>query len=447
MGAHREGTAETDSASSAKLAEKLTGERGPRALIIVENSSIPGDRRVWHEAVSLRNHGWDVTVLAANGRLGEQPRPKDEIIEGIRLRRFRVRFAEERRSGHLGEYAMAMWRIWRDVRSLARYCPFDVIQACNPPDFLLLTALSQRARGTRLIFDHHDLVPELYACAYGRSRLIVRALRALERTAFSLADVALVTNDSIRRLVVERDHKSLEDLFVVRNGPMLKRFKPVPRDPTLARGRDHLLVYVGEMGPQDGVDHAVRALSYLQARRQDWHARFLGDGKALPKLRELASELRVDDQVEFAGLVSDEEVRRAICSADICLAPDPRNKYTDHSTLVKVAEYMALSRPTVSYDLTESRATAGDAALFASNNDPAEFAALINELLDDPEQRRRLGAAGRARVEEMLAWEYSEQALLAAYHRAIDKPSPRHRRVALARQRSVDHDVERRREL
>ena len=374
-----------------------------------------------HEAVSLRRGGWDVTVLAPHEGHQTTARRADEVIEGIQIHRFQLRFAEDNRWGHVGEYLMAMWRIWREVRCLASERPFDVIQACNPPDFLLLAAVSQRRSGTRLIFDHHDLVPELYACRFGGSSLVPRLLQAFERLAFSLADVALVTNDSIRRLVVERDRMAPEDVFVVRNGPMLSRFRPVPRDPTLARGREHLLVFVGEIEPQDGVDHAMRALSHLLNRRHDWHARFLGDGEGLPKLRELASELGVDDHVEFCGLVSEEEVRRAICSADVCLAPDPKNSYTDHSTLVKVAEYMALSRPTVSYDLSETRATAGDAAVFAGNNDPSEFAARISELLDDPERRRRLGVAGCARVDSGLAWEYSERVLLAAYRSAVEK--------------------------
>lgn len=362
-----------------------------------------------------------MTVLAPHSARGGALCPRDEVVEGIQIRRFGLRFAEGNRFGHVGEYAMAMWRIWSEVLRLARDRPFDVIQACNPPDFLLLAALSQRSRGTCLIFDHHDLVPELYVSRSGGAKLVARALHAFERMAFALADVALVTNESIRRLVVERDHMASEDVFVVRNGPMLERFRPVPRDPSLARGREHLLVFVGDMGPQDGVDHAMRALSHLLGQRQDWHARFLGDGEMLPKLRELASELRLDDHVEFCGFVPDEEVRRTICSADVCLAPDPKNSYTDRSTLVKICEYMALSRPTVSYDLTESIVTADDAAVFASNNDPREFAARIGELLDDPDRRQRLGAAGRARVERGLAWEYSERALLAAYRRAIEK--------------------------
>jgi glycosyltransferase involved in cell wall biosynthesis len=401
--------------------------RPRRALIIVENALVPGDRRVWQEAVSLRRGGWDVTVLAPATKLRGGSSSTYEIIEGIQIHRFVLCFAEQSRFGHIGEYVSAMWRIARAVQRLSRDRPFSVIQACNPPDFLLLTALSQRRRGTALIFDHHDLVPELYACRARGSKPIGRALRAFERMAFSVADVALVTNDSIRRVAIERAHKTPEDVFVVRNGPMLERFRPVPRNPTLTRGRKHLLVYVGLMGPQDGVDHALLALAHLSERRQDWHARFLGDGEMVPALRQLTSELQLEDRVEFCGLVADHEVRRSICSADVCLAPDPKNSYTDLSTLIKIAEYMALSRPTVSYDLVESRATAGNAALYASDNDPAEFAARIDELLDDPQRRQELGVAGRLRVERGLAWEYSERALLEAYGRAIEKRSTQRR--------------------
>lgn len=398
-----------------------TRDTPPRAVIIVENAPVPEDRRVWYESLSLRRAGWDVTVLAPDAQEGE-PGHRDAVIEGIRIRRFKVRRAEASVFGYIGEYSVAMWRIWRELRYLARDRPFDVIQACNPPDFLLLAALGQRRRGSRLIFDQHDLTPELYACRGSRSNaLIERILLALEKLAFRVADITLAPNGSAKRIAVERDGKAPEDVFVVRNGPMLERFRPVPPDPTLVGARTHLLVYVGAMGPQDGVDHAVRALSRLADRRDDWRAIFLGDGAMLPELRRLVSELALDTYVEFRGFVSDDEVRRTICTADVCLAPDPRNAYTDYSTLIKIAEYMALAAPIVSYDLFESQVTAGNAALFARNNDPAEFARLIDELLDDPDLRRALGAEGRARVERELAWEHSEPVLLAAYDRAVSR--------------------------
>jgi predicted ATP-grasp superfamily ATP-dependent carboligase/glycosyltransferase involved in cell wall biosynthesis len=402
---------------------RSNGQRQLRALILLENASVPGDRRPFQEALSLRRAGWDVTILAPHA-WGAGRRPDEEVLDGIRIRRFKLRPAEDNRLGYLGEYSIALWRIWREIRTLSNQHPFDVIQACNPPDFLLLAALGQRRRGTRLIFDHHDLGPEMYASrSEGSNRIVHSALRALERLAFKLADVALATNGSVKQVAVERDRAAPEGVFVVRNGPILERFVPVPPDPSLARGRRHLLAYVGLMGPQDGLEHALYALAELARRRDDWHAVFLGSGEMLPSLVELTAQLGLSDHVEFAGYAEDEQVRRTICSADVCLAPDPRNPYTDRSTLIKIAEYMALGRPTVGYDLTESRVTAGGAALFATDNDPVQFADRIAELLDDPELRRALGEEGRARVEREFSWAHSEKALLAAYNAALNRRS------------------------
>ena len=403
-----------------QLPEQLLTKVPPRALIVVENGTVPQDRRVWYQAMSLRRAGWEVVVLAP--LCPDRPQPLRETLDGIVIERFPLRPAQGALAGYLREYGQAMWRIWRSVRRLARERPFAVIQACNPPDFLLLAALGQRRRGTRLIFDQHDLVPEMLACRYGRGSGVAHWLTVLgERLAFRLADVTLATNESFKRVALERGRRAPEDVFVVRNGPLLERFRPLSADPSLARGRRHLLAYVGVMARQDGVDHALHALVHLRARRQDWHALFLGDGEMLSSLERLAAELGLDSAVEFTGFVDDEQVRRTVCSASVCLVPDPQNALTDASTLVKVAEYMAMSCPIVSFDLAESRVTAGGAAAFAKANDPRDFARLIDELLDDPDRRQAMGAEGRARVEENLAWEHSEPALLDAYRRAVER--------------------------
>jgi glycosyltransferase involved in cell wall biosynthesis len=101
--------------------------------------------------------------------------------------------------------------------------------------------------------------------------------------------------------------------------------------------------------------------------------------------------------------------------------------------MIKISEYMAMARPIVSFDLAESRVGAGDAALFAAPGDFAGFADLLSRLLDDPEQRRTLGDAGRRRAEEVLAWEHQERALLGAYERALAMGPVREGRLALLR--------------
>jgi glycosyltransferase involved in cell wall biosynthesis len=103
----------------------------------------------------------------------------------------------------------------------------------------------------------------------------------------------------------------------------------------------------------------------------------------------------------------------------VCLAPDPLNPLNDVSTMNKIMEYMAMSRPIVSFDLREARVSAGEAAVYAPANDESEFAKLIANLLDDPAERARLGELGRERVAGPLSWANSRKALLAAYAAAI----------------------------
>jgi glycosyltransferase involved in cell wall biosynthesis len=396
--------------------------RAGRVLIISENAPVPADRRVWNISRSLAAAGWEVVIACAMG--ADRDDEPYEVLEGIAIHRYPLRPAGSA-LGYAREYAQALWRLRKLVRKLASERRFDVVHACNPPDVLLLAARSLRRQGTRFVFDHHDLVPELYRSRFGRGEdLGYRATLVAERLAYRLADVSLATNGSYARVAVERGGMDPGDVFVVRNGPDLTRFRPVEPDPTWKRGRAHLISYLGIMGPQDGVDHALRALAALRARRDDWHAVFIGDGDALPAMRALADELGLGEHVEFAGWRGDDDIRLILSTSDVCLAPDPPSPLNDVSTMIKIPEYMALGRAIASYALHESRVSAGDAALYAAPGDPDSLGRCVAELLDDPELRAQMGAQARERVESELAWQHSEGALLAAYARALSRPAP-----------------------
>ena len=92
----------------------------------------------------------------------------------------------------------------------------------------------------------------------------------------------------------------------------------------------------------------------------------------------------------------------------------------DISTMIKIAEYMALGKPIVQFDLKEGRFTAGEASLYCDSDDQVnDFANKILWLLEHPEERQRMGEMGRRRVEQQLAWKYSVEGLLAAYERVF----------------------------
>jgi glycosyltransferase involved in cell wall biosynthesis len=392
--------------------------RGLNVLLVVENASVPSDTRVWSECLALREAGFDVVVISPQGMARDLD--EAEVRDGITIHRFRMPYARGGPASFVSEYSVAFSRIWRLARQLRQTRSFAVLHAANPPDFLLLALHGMKREGTRFIFDQHDLVPELYLSRFGnRRRGVYWLTHALERLSFALADVVISPNESYRDIALRRGKKESEDVFVVRNAPDTTLFRPGAEDPTLKHGKPHLLAYVGTMNAQDGLDHAVRALAALREKRTDWHAVFVGDGDAEPDARRLAQELGLESLVSFTGFLPAPDVVRVLSTADICLSPEPRSPLNEASTFIKIAEYMALARPIVAYDLKESHFSAGDAAAYATPDDVEGFASRIDELLDDPERRVAMGRLGRDRVVSDLSWERSKQALLAAYDRVL----------------------------
>ncbi|MFD0885343.1 glycosyltransferase family 4 protein [Streptosporangium algeriense] len=388
-----------------------------KALILVENLSVPFDRRVWQESTTLRDAGWDVHVICPQGTKRDTE-PYAEI-DGVKIHRYPLKAATGGPLGYVQEYGSALWHTFRLARRVGRV---DVVHACNPPDLLYLVAKRLKRQGARFVFDQHDLVPELYLSRFDRGAdFLYRAVCRLERLTYRAADVVIATNESYRDVAVGRGGKRPEKVFVVRSAPAVERFHQVPVEEGLKKGKPYMLCYLGVMGPQDGVDYALRALARLrdEVGRTDWHAVFLGGGDTFDEMVALSHRLGLSDQVEFTGRISDEDLLRYLSAADVCLAPDPLNPLNDVSTMNKIMEYMAMSRPIVSFDLKEARVSAGDAALYAPANDESEFAKLVAHLLDDPAERRRMGEIGRARVAGPLSWEQSSKALLAAYEAAV----------------------------
>ncbi|REH26483.1 glycosyltransferase involved in cell wall biosynthesis [Kutzneria buriramensis] len=383
----------------------------------MENLSVPFDRRVWQESKALRDAGWDVHVICPQGT--KQDREPYAEIDGVKIHRYPLKAATGGPRGYLFEYSAAVWHTFRLARKIG---PVDVVHACNPPDLLFLVARWLKRGGAKFIFDQHDLVPELYLSRFNRGEdFLYRAVCRLEKSTYATADVVISTNESYRQVALKRGGMDPDKVFVVRSAPAVERFHEVPEEEELRKGKPHLLCYLGVMGPQDGVDYALRALAKIRDElgRTDWHAVFMGGGDTFDQMVALSRTLGLDDLVEFTGRVSDADLLRYLSAADVCLAPDPLNPLNDVSTMNKIMEYMAMSKPIVSFDLVEARVSADEAAVYAAANDESEFAKLVVKLLDDPAERKRMGQLGRERVAGPLSWENSRRALLSAYAAAL----------------------------
>ncbi|HVS25019.1 MAG TPA: glycosyltransferase family 4 protein [Gammaproteobacteria bacterium] len=383
-------------------------------LILVENLSVPFDRRVWQEACTLRDAGYAVSVIGPTGAPPYDGR--FEVRDGIHLYRYPLVEASTA-AGYLCEYATALF--WTLVLSIKIWATrgFDAIHACNPPDLFFAIAAPYKLLGKKFVFDHHDINPELYEAKFGRRDLYHRLLLKLERMSFFFADVSIATNDSYRRIAIRRGRMPPSRVFVVRSGPSAKRMRVAAADPSLKHGRRFLVGYVGVMGRQEGIDCLLRAARHIirDLGRHDIHFTLVGGGTALADMQELAKQLKVDSHVTFTGRVPDAELLAVLNTADVCVNPDRANAMNDMSTMNKIMEYMALGKPIVQFDLTEGRYSARAASLYARRNDIRDFAAKIVALLDDPAQRARMGEFGRRRFLHELEWTHQAHRLLCAY--------------------------------
>ncbi|MEJ2008120.1 MAG: glycosyltransferase family 4 protein [Acidobacteriota bacterium] len=396
-----------------------------KVLIIVENQSVPPDPRVLNEALALHKNGYEVTVLCP--RLENQK--GFEVIQGVRIYRHPIPKEARTTTGYLFEYGCALfWEFLYTVWIYARR-GFDVIQGCNPPDNIFLIALPFKLLGVKYIFDHHDTNPELYISKYGKKTFLYKVLVWLEKLTYRFSDIVMVTNHSYGDIAINRGRVIPDDVFVVRNGPNLQTFKPVPPNPALKEGRRYLIGYVGHMGFQDGLDILVDVAQYIKnLGRQDIRFVCVGGGPELADLRQLARDKKLQDIINFTGRLSDREMLEILSTADVCVNPDRPCEINDISTMIKIMEYMALAKPIVQFESKEGRFSAKAASLYADKANPvADFAGKILWLLDRPEERKKMGEFGRSRIERELAWEYSVGNLLDAYHAALNS---RHRRSA-----------------
>jgi glycosyltransferase involved in cell wall biosynthesis len=404
------------SAQIQEIATTGSSTAAGRVLMLVENNSYPRDPRVRREAEVLKNAGYEVAVISP----AEKNQQWREKVNGIQVYRYPAPPPANGMAGYLYEYSYSMMSMFLLSLLVWFQQGFDVIHVANPPDTLVFIAAFYKLLGKRFIYDHHDLAPEMYYARFpqGGNRLVYRALLFCEKLSCRLADRVIATNASYKAVEMSRGGVAEKRVTIVRNGPVLKRVQPANPDWRLKNRAELIIAYAGIIGVQDGVDFLLRALRHLvyDLRKTNMLCIIIGDGDALPRLKQLGQELGITDYVYFTGWIEDPEIYASyIATADICVDSSPSNPYNDRCTTIKMMEYMAASKPIVAFDLPEHRFTAQSSAIYARANDEAEFAKAIAELMGDAPRRRSMGSAGRHRVEHELAWHYCAPKLLDAY--------------------------------
>jgi len=392
----------------------------PSCVIIVENLPVPFDRRVWQEARALRDAGWEVCVICPTSRQHHQ---RYEVLDGIAIYRHPLPTEARYKLGFLLEYSAALAYEALLLCKIAVTRGFDVIQICNPPDLLFVNALPYKLLGKRLVFDHHDVCPELFSTKFARKGLLHRLLLGAEKLTVKSANVVIAANDTFRNIAIERCGKSPDDVVTVYSVPDFARVKRLPPNQQLRNGARVVLGYVGIISDQDGVDHFVRMLHHLVVDHgcREIGAVIVGDGPALPEVRQLACDLHLLQHIRFTGYLRGDDLLSALSSFDIGIIPDPVNEYNDKISMNKVFEYSALGVPTVAYALSETRRLLGETARYADGPTPADLARACLPLINDDDTRVKLGQAAKALAEERFDWDRERAKYLGVYQRLTEQ--------------------------
>lgn len=389
-------------------------------LIVVQNLPVPFDRRVWQEATSLRRHGFGVAVICPKKKMYTAGY---ERLEDVDIYRYPLIYeADKGVAGYFVEFVYCwLATLWLAMKAY-KHRPFHAIHACNPPDTFFALALLFRPLGVKFVFDHHDLCPEMYA-AKGRSHtgLLYRGLLTLERMTLRSADAVIAVNESHRTVALRRGGIADAIVTVVRSGPRRAWADIYAPRSELKRSRAYMVLYLGEMCEQDGVDHLLRAIQYYsKTAPDDTLFAFVGGGPDQPRMKVMAEQMGLGPLVHFTGRIPDQHLWEYLSTADVCVDPDPLTEWSNLSTMNKIIEYMAFGRPIVAFDLLEHRRSAETAAIYVEPNDDAALARAIGGLLLDVERRESMSRFARTRFREVLAWENSEKQLIATYQRLLD---------------------------
>lgn len=393
-------------------------------LLVVENVALARDHRLQKQASSLRAHGHRVTVICRGD-------PGNRQFPGIGVHTYRAPADGTSKLGFLREYGYSFTMAALLTARVYLTDRFDALQVSGTPDIYFAFAAPFRLLGRPFVLDQRDLSPELYALRYGRREGVAyRVLCWLERRSYRSADRVITVNATLANAVCARGGLPRGKVTVAGNGPRLASTGRRPPRPGLKCGKTFLCCWLGLMGPQDRLDVALRAVGHLihVIGRADCHFAFVGDGESRQAAERLAAQLGIGDWVSFPGWAGQEEAFTYLSTADLGLEPNLEEIVSP----VKAMEYMAFGLPFVTFDLAETRALAGGAAVYAPPGDVPGFARLIDELLGDPPRRAELGRTGRRLVEERLAWDHQEQAYLGVYDQLLARPRPsrRHSRTA-----------------
>jgi len=362
-------------------------QRKSLRVCMVAYTFYESDNRVMRYAETLVQEGHDVEVFA----LRATDSPEHETICGVRVHRLQTRLINEK-----NRFSYA-WRIWLFLmRSFFQVTTndckrkYDLVHVHSVPDFLVFSALLPCLRGTPVILDIHDILPEFYLGKFGgdQNSWIFRFLTFAEKMCAHTASHVIVANHIWRDRLISRS-VSADRCTAVLNSPDRSIFH---RSKQLRKRADRfLLLYPGTLNWHQGLDIAVRAFAKISAQvpHADFH--IYGEGPSKPYLAALIKQLGLEDRVLLLDSRRIREIALVMEKADLGIVPKRKDNFGNEAFSTKVFEFMAVGVPVIVSDTRIDRYYFNDSLVrFFRGGDEDDLARHMLDLIQHPEQRRAL---------------------------------------------------------
>ncbi|HMB73305.1 MAG TPA: glycosyltransferase family 4 protein [Gammaproteobacteria bacterium] len=371
-------------------------------ILMAAYTNYPRDPRVKREAEALVAEGYKVVFLASRDPFES----RRETIAGVEVIKV-MRLLKNRTSMlaymlNYGYYFLAL-ALHLSIHPLR----YRLIHINNMPDFLVLAAWLPRLLGRPVIYDVHDLMPELFTEKYevGDDHWFVRLLCMQERWAGSLASAVLTVEERLRDILDGRGIPR-DKIRILLNLPDERIFSP--RTDVLRKSPDDpfVIVYHGTLARRLGLDIALHAVARVGDRIPNLEMRIIGGGEERDDLLELRETLGLQDRVTFSdGYVPVETIPGYLRDVDVGLVPNRVSSGTDIMLPTKLLEYVTVGIPCIVPPTGTIRRYFDEKMVrfFEAENVDALAQAMI-ELYENPQLRESLVREATRRFSSSYRW-------------------------------------------
>jgi glycosyltransferase involved in cell wall biosynthesis len=365
-------------------------KRRPLRVCMVSYTFYETDSRVMRYAEALAQRGDQVDVFALR-RTGSAPA---ESVGGVQVQRLQGRIFDERnRFSYLWRILVFLTRALYHVSVNDLRKKYDLVHVHSVPDFLVLSALVPRLRGTPVILDIRDILPEFYASKFRVSEKSIgfRFLCFLERICAGFASHVIIANHAWQERLLSRSVKP-GGCSVMLNVPDRSIFVRSTKNKASKAPKDRfVLLYHGTLNWHQGLDLAIRAFGKIKdlAPEADFH--IYGDGPSKPDLLGIIEQLRLGSRVMVHERKPLREISGVIETAKLGIVPKRKDNFGNEAFSTKILEFMAMGVPVIVSDTKVDRYYFDDSVVrFFQGEDEDDLARCMLDLIRHPEKRLAL---------------------------------------------------------